>query len=119
MKNKINFRQLLLFIVLFLPSAVWAQITEFTYQGRLASSSLPANGVYEVEFKLYDALSGGSLLGTRLREVEVMNGIFTVQLDFPPSLFDGANRFLEIGVRPGGSPNPFTVLSPRQPVTSA
>jgi hypothetical protein len=110
---------LCLFIGLISVVAVPSQTTDFTYQGRLTSSSLPANSVYEIEFKLYDALTGGSLLGTRMREVMVTSGIFTVQLDFPPSLFDGANRFLEIGVRPGGNPNPFTVLSPRQPITSA
>jgi len=40
-------------------------------------------------------------------------------LDFGAGLFTGAARFLEIGVRPAGSPSAFSVLSPRQVVTSA
>jgi hypothetical protein len=50
--------------------------------------------------------------------VTVTAGIFTVQLDFGAGVFSGPPRFLEIGVRPAGSPDPYTLLSPRQSVTS-
>ncbi|MBI1762222.1 MAG: hypothetical protein HYR56_12385, partial [Acidobacteria bacterium] len=50
--------------------------------------------------------------------VAVSNGVFTVTLDFGANVFSGAVRFLEIGVRPAGSVNPYTVLAPRQPVLS-
>src|SRR5439155_22471062 len=50
--------------------------------------------------------------------VLVTAGIFTVQLDFGAGVFSGPPRFLEIGVRTAGSPDPYTLLSPRQAVTS-
>ena len=120
--NKSSRRGLSL-IALFLMSAtsvVLAQTAEFTYQGKLSDNVNPANGNYDLQFKLYDALTGGTPIGARTRtDVPVTGGGFTVQLDFAVGAFNGADRFLEIGVRPAGSPNPFTTLSPRQPITSA
>ena len=37
-----------------------AQTTQFTYQGKLSESGVPANGTYEMQFKLFDALTGGT-----------------------------------------------------------
>ena len=93
-----------------------AQTTEFTYQGRLLDASTPANGTYDLEFKLYDVVIGGTAIGTQTRlAVPVSGGIFTVQLDFGGSAaFPGADRFLEIEVRTAGG-GAFTTLSPRQP----
>ncbi len=48
----------------------------------------------------------------------VTDGIFTAQLDFG-SVFDGTALYLEIGVRPDGSADPYTTLSPRQTLTAA
>ncbi len=62
-----------------------AQTTSFTYQGRLTDGGAPANGTYDLEFKLYDALMNGNLPGTpntvSRPGVLVTNGGFTVQLD--------------------------------------
>lgn len=52
-----------------------------------------------------------------MTNVQVTAGIFTVQLDFGAAVFPGANRFVEIAVTPTGA-GAFTVLSPRQQVTS-
>ena len=97
-----------------------AQTTAFTYQGRLNDSSVAANGTYEMQFGLFDAVSGGTQIGSTVTNsnVSVVSGVFTVTLDFGTGAFPGADRFLQIGVRPGGNPNPFTVLNPRQPMTS-
>ncbi|QYO67314.1 hypothetical protein [Leptolyngbya sp. 7M] len=66
------------------------QTTEFTYQGRLMEGSVVANAVYDFDFSLFDAQSGGMLLGTQQQNgVSVVNGIFTVRLDFGGA-FDGA-----------------------------
>jgi len=94
-----------------------AQTTTFTYQGRLADGGAPANGTYDLEFKLYDAANAQVGSTVTREDVQVVNGIFTVQLDFG-SVFDGSSRTLEIGVRPGMSVGPFTTLAPRQPVSS-
>ncbi|MHC4477029.1 MAG: NHL repeat-containing protein [Planctomycetota bacterium] len=94
-----------------------------TYQGRLVDSNDAAEGLYDFEFGLYDAPSDANRLGSTIdmNEVDVIDGYFTVQLDFGVSLFTGAARWLEIGVRPGqmNDPNVYTVLSPRQQLTSA
>ena len=59
MKTKLFFN-LILFVVLFVPSLVAAQTNEFTYQGRLTDGSMPANASYDFEFRLYDAAAGGN-----------------------------------------------------------
>lgn len=96
-----------------------AQSTQFSYQGRLTDNSLPANGTYDFQFKLFDAVSGGTQVGTTVSptNINVSSGIFTVTLDFGAGAFPGPNRFLEINVRLAGG-GAFTTLAPRQPVTS-
>src|SRR5437867_11473889 len=95
-----------------------AQTSSFTYQGRLTDGGAAANGNYDLQFVLFDSLSGGAQVGSTqtINTVPVSNGVFTVSLDFGANSFPGANRFLEISARPtGGS---FTLLTPRQQVTS-
>ncbi|MEY4201969.1 MAG: hypothetical protein RLZZ265_3709, partial [Verrucomicrobiota bacterium] len=84
-------------------------------------SNQPANGVFDFQFFLLNSPSGGSQIGTTatVNDLPVSNGVFTVQLDFGPSAFDGSGRWLEIGVRPGDSTSFFFTLSPRQPITPA
>jgi hypothetical protein len=100
--------------------AARAQTTSFTYQGSLNDGGNPANGTYDLQFKLFDALSGGAQQGSTIvrDDVQVTGGVFTVTLDFGAPAFPGANRFLEIAVRPGASTGAFTTLSPRQQITS-
>jgi hypothetical protein len=96
-----------------------AQTTAFSYQGRMTDSNLPANSVYDFQFKLFDALSSGTQVGATLlsNNVTVSNGVFTVTLDFGAAAFPVAARFLEISLRPMGA-GAFTTLSPRQSITS-
>lgn len=47
------------------------------------------------------------------------SGKFTVTLDFGATVFSGADRFLEIRVRPAGSASAYSVLAPCQPITSS
>ncbi|HXI88842.1 MAG TPA: hypothetical protein VNO24_02395 [Blastocatellia bacterium] len=111
---------MLLLLFLFGSSVTQAQSTPFTYQGRLTDGGSPATGAYDLQFKLYDALSGGTQIGTTttIEDVAVSNGSFTVALDFGAAAFPGANRWLETGVRPGVSTGTFTTLAPRQQITS-
>lgn len=110
---------ILCLIVVLACSTAFAQTTEFIYQGQLQNSSAPANGSFDFEFLLYDALSGGNQIGSTLTRsgVAVAEGGFSVKLDFGTT-FPGANRFLEIHVRQTGG-GAFTPLAPRQPITSA
>ena len=87
------------------------QLPDFTYQGRLEESGLPASGSYDFTFTLWDSLSGGSQIGSMISEFDypVVNGVFTVDLFFPGA-FAGEQRYLEVTVN-------GTVL-PRQPVAT-
>lgn len=98
-----------------------AQTTAFTYQGHLTDGGVSANGSYDIQFTLKNALSGGSTMGTpqAVAPVSVVNGIFTVTLDFGSAPFDGSDRWVELGVRPFGSAVAHTVLAPRQRVTAS
>jgi len=95
--------------------------TVFKYQGRLMDANYPADGIYEFEFRLYDVVEDGNQLdGTAaFRGVGVVDGYFTVNLDFGSGVFTGDARWLEIGIRPSGTTGPFTTLSPRQELTPA
>lgn len=92
--------------------------TTFAYQGRLTDKAA-TNGVYDLQFALYD--DAGTQIGTAqtIEDVTVANGVFSVLLDFGAEAFSGANRSLEIRVRRGSETGAFTTLSPRQPVTPA
>ena len=120
MKHKIIY--LIFAIVLLLPVSSAAQTNEFIYQGKLTDSAGTAAN-YDFQFRLCRSEANCvalNLLGTRTRlGVPVTNGVFSVSLDFPAASFDGAARFLEIGVKPAGSADPYTILAPRQQITSA
>jgi hypothetical protein len=92
--------------------------TAFTYQGKIDRSGSPANGPYDIEFSLWDAVSGGSQIGVTqtINGVPVTNGLFTVSLDFGGVAFDGSARWLEISLQGPGDLG-FTPLSPRQAMT--
>ena len=95
--------------------------TAFTYQGRLIDDNKTAYGLYDFQFKLYNAPQASAQQGNTvdLNDVEVVDGIFTAELDFGINVFIGEARWLEIAVRPGDSSDPFdfVTLSPRQEIT--
>jgi hypothetical protein len=99
------------------PAIAPAQGTAFTYQGRLNVGTNPATGLYDLQFGLWDSLSGGTRLGSLQTNsaTAVTNGLFSVQLDFG-NQFPGAPRWLEISVRTNGAAT-FSLLTPRQPLT--
>ncbi|MBX3024098.1 hypothetical protein KF840_04225 [bacterium] len=107
-------------LLLALPLAAAAQTTAFTYQGELSSGGVSAGGSYDLRFGLFPAAAGGTQIGSNqtVSAVPVVDGVFTVQLDFGAAAFPGANRFLEIAVRPAGS-GAFTTLAPRQQISSS
>jgi hypothetical protein len=109
------------FLPVILCGAVLAQTSSFVYQGKLQDSGLAANGTYQFQFKLYDAETGGNQISQSIADVTATttNGIFAVNLNFGAGAFNSQNfRFLEIGVRPNGSQAAYTILNPRQQVTS-
>ncbi len=94
----------------------------FTYQGRLFDDGVPASVPHDFTFSLWDALSGGSQVGTAMppvNDLPVSDGYFTAVLDFGANAFDGQARWLEVSVRPGSSTGSYTTLTPRQALTAA
>jgi hypothetical protein len=106
-------------VPLFWLGTVDAQTTTFTYQGQLNDNGAPANGNYDMQFKLYDALTAGNQIGSTLTQpsVQATNGAFTAQLDFGAPAFPGGTRFLEVRVRKAGTTAAYTV-QPRTQITS-
>jgi hypothetical protein len=79
------------------------------YQGRLTDSAgNPLDGPYMMTFKLYDTASGGTALANDTHSVIVTEGLFSTEITFDPSDFDG--RALWLGIKVGGDPE----TTPRQ-----
>ena len=116
MKNTALFLALLFFAAI----TASAQSTAFTYQGHLMDAGASANGNYDLQFTLKNALTAGATVGTPLAvsPVAAVNGIFSVTLDFGSASFDGSDRWVELGLRPEGSVAAYTVLAPRQRLTA-
>jgi len=111
-------RTLILFAFLYSTVTSLAQGTLFTYQGRLNDNGQPANGTYDLRFKLYDSTNqSANVIGpVEFPGMRVTNGLFTVNLDFG-NVYNGAPLWLEIVVRTNGAPQ-FVALTPRQPLSS-
>ena len=94
--------------------------TAFVYQGSLAIGGQPAVGLYDFQFSLQDAASGGNCVAGPLltNGIRVTIGLFTVSLDFGAGAFDDQARWLQIAVRTNGGGD-FTTLASRQPITAA
>src|SRR5438270_14031949 len=83
---------------LFLGFAVWSlgfstafgQGTAFTYQGRLSDSGSPAQGLYDLRFRIFDFSAGGTAVGGPLTNssLAIADGLFTASLDFVPGVFN-------------------------------
>lgn len=112
-------RSYTLLIVLFCCQPCFAAPagTGFTYQGELQFGGSNANGTYDFSFELYDSLESGNMIGSAVQidDVTVVNGVFTVKLDFGSAPFDGDAVWLQISVRE--NEDPFVELTPRQEVT--
>ncbi len=111
-------------ICILLVKAVAAQTTAFTYQGRLNDGGNPANGNYDMQFRLFDnsSVGQGTQQGATITNptVSVSSGAFAVSLDFGAPVFaSGADRYLEVSIRPAGSSGAYTTLAPRQKLTSS
>jgi hypothetical protein len=99
------------------PDAALAS-TAFTYQGQLKDANGPVNGAFDFQFTLYSAQTGGEPLGvSEMENVSLTNGMFSFKLDFGRAAVDAKESWLEIGVRPSGSAEDYTVLFPRQKLT--
>ena len=111
-------------LIFYLTSPGFAQSTAFTYQGKLKNGDLPANGLHDFRFSLFDAVSGGAQVGTTqcVDNVQVVDGVFTATIDFGQQFATPAPRFLQIQVRADSGLNcatttGFITLAQRQAIT--
>ncbi len=95
--------------------------TAFTYQGLLKLNGVPANGNFDFEFTLYDGpdpLTADPVGNVFVAlDVLVVEGIFIIEIDFGPGVFDGTPLWLETRVREAGG-GPLTSLFPLQKITA-
>ncbi len=101
-------------------SAISAHAEPFAFQGQLNDEGAPADGIYDLEFALFDTLESGTQISSTivLDDQEVVNGSFLVELDFGDA-FDGSARWIEISVRQGDDVGGYTELAPRIKVGNA
>lgn len=98
--------------------------TAFTYQGFLMDQMTPAQRQYDFEFRLFDDYNDiDGNLGQQVGQVisagdlNVVDGHFTLALDFGRDVFTGQRRWLQTAIRRSGTGNPFTALTPPLEVT--
>jgi hypothetical protein len=99
-------------------STAHAQGSAFTYQGRLNDGANPARGVFDFRTILYTSDVGGNQTGPILTNnaVPISGGLFTISLNFGPTVFGGPIYWLEMAVRTNGD-GAFVPLNPRQQLT--
>lgn len=104
----------ILMLCLLACTSAAAQDSTITYQGQLRQAGTPFTGLANLEFRLFDASSGGGQVGSEQTRLNwpIEDGLFQAELDFGPAAFSGQPRFLEIRVN--GAP-----LSPRQAVRAS
>jgi len=87
--------------------------TAFSYQGQLKQDGVPVDGAVNFVFRLFNAGTGGAQVGSNVvrNGVAVVNGLFTVELDFGADAFAGDARWLDVRVN-------GTLLTPRQAITA-
>ncbi|MFM7808266.1 MAG: hypothetical protein ACKPEA_10125, partial [Planctomycetota bacterium] len=85
----------------------------FTYQGRLRQAGQPAQGTFDLTFRLYSQASGGLPIAAAISMPgsTISDGFFSVELDFG-NVFGPDRRWLEVEVN-------GTTLSPRQALMPA
>ena len=92
--------------------------TQFNYQGQLVENGVAVSGTYDFQFIIYDTTAGGAFIElTDIDAVEVIDGLFTVELDFGDAPFQTEQLYLEIRVRSVGAPV-MDILSPRQKINT-
>lgn len=93
--------------------------TAFNFQGQLKVGGSLANGNFDFLFNLFDGsnpFTSNQMGIDQALNVPVEDGIFIVELDFGPGIFDGTELWLQIVVQEVGDPN-LVALSPLQQIT--
>ncbi|MCB2154806.1 hypothetical protein KQI84_07950 [bacterium] len=121
----LRFRISLLVLAFVAAQTLWAADppAPFVYQGHLKEKGVAANGTYDLAFVAYDAITDGARISefSYADDTPVVDGVFSVQIDFCSGVLYGGDMYVEIMVRPGATDNSnhdvstYVILSPRQP----
>ena len=105
---------------LFIASSTASAQFEFTYQGNIDVAGVPANGLYDMQFRLSDFTTpGGFHVSDEVLAITVTDGLFSVEIDFGFADYDsGIAQEIEILLRQTGGGGGYTALSPKQRLTS-
>lgn len=95
----------------------------FPYAGYMEENGQPVNGMVDLEFSLFTQATDGTAAWTEEQLAEpVFGGRFSTALgrneDLPRSLLQNNGLYLEVGVRPMGSTDPYVVMGTRQRLLS-
>jgi hypothetical protein len=117
LKTKLQYFFAVLALIVGIHQGAAQGTTAFTYQGQLHDSGTNANGNYTMTFTLYDSASGNNEIGTAITtNATLVNGLFTVNLDFGAGAFSGNTRWLNLTVQSGSD---VETLTPRVQVLPA
>ena len=116
MRKKIFFSTFLLFFIFFaFVSHINAAVPRLiNYQGKLTDTNgVPLTGSYAITFRIYDALTAGSLLWEETQQVLIDKGIFGVLLGSVVNLNLAFDKPYYLEIKVGSE-----VMSPRQQIAS-
>ena len=97
--------------------------SSFSYQGQIKQDGLPLTGLVDLKFSLHESPVTEFQIGSihRADAVQVVNGLFDVQVDFGEEVFNGSAFWLEVRVRIPHDPSdaaPYITLDTRQAITA-
>ena len=96
-----------------------AQDDSFIYHGNLDDQGSPANGNFDIRYRLFNQVTAGDQIGIDATHigVPIVDGSFSSEVDFGDGAFSGGEVWMELAVRPAGIGN-YVPLSPRQKIHS-
>jgi trimeric autotransporter adhesin len=85
------------------------QSSAFTYQGQLRDGGTNGSGAYLIITKLFDAATNGNQIGPVITNAPfLVNGLFSLDLDFGAGAFDGNARWLDVTAQHGTNSETLT-----------
>ncbi|MFP4458566.1 MAG: hypothetical protein ACLFSQ_03125, partial [Candidatus Zixiibacteriota bacterium] len=90
-------------ILILLTLSLFAVPEQLSFQGRITESDgTPYHGMHDMDFRIYDSESGGTLLWSETQSIDIQVGYYHVFLgstvDLPRTVFSGAEIWLEIEI---------------------
>lgn len=115
MFNKRFLVNILIFVALLVSASIYADVpNEIRYNGKLKEYRTEVNGVRNINFKIYDTISGGTAKWeSGNKSITVSSGIFTTVLSPDTSLVDWREKDYYLEVEIDGKK-----LEPREKLTS-